>query len=300
MAVLFSTEHLAKKIGKSNRRPKDRAKQAHPMTPLWDKHREHLKTLTLGVDIAFLHNSPEWAAATAVLEIGTGKTAFLEHLIDYFPEKEYVSLKLTSNDAPTTETSERPGTISSVAMNVEAVDSIAPDHLGRYDIIFLHSMSREIASPRAFIQGAFRLLKPGGTLIIYELNDERIAFRPDAGFSVFFEELPALRIATSEHRCDWNDLLRAGYAAGFSVKACRDVLFPTSYGDNKRHLTKIVSQLLDLAEQSGVIEWNFASARRALQRWSSDSSAFGQFAVRRIQLKRPGGWLRKLWSFIFG
>jgi len=291
VSVIFSTEHLAKKAGKPTEVERPDAHAA-----LWEKHRELMRTLTLGVDIAYLHNLREWGKAETVLEIGSGRGKFLEQLIEYFPEKEYVGLDTSKKAKEASATSGRPGTISIVSM---ALSDMNPSHFERYDIIFVHSFSQNIASPQAFLKQVYRLLKPGGSVILYEMNDEKIAFRPDPGFGAFFDELPGLREVTSRHFCLWKDLVRSANGVGFSILAHSDVLFPSSYGDNKRHLGKIVSQLLEIAEHSGEMEWNFASARRALSRWSGDSSSFGQFAIHRLVLRRPGGWLRRLFGWLF-
>lgn len=255
-----------------------------------------MRQLTLGVDIAFLHNLPEWERADSVLEIGAGKGKFLEALLDYFPEKEYVGLDIARSKDGDSGTSRRPGTISTVQ---STLSDLSTEHFERYDIIFIHSYSRQVAVPHKFLKHIYRLLRPGGSLIIYEMNDDKIAFRPDPGFAAFFDELPALRAAMSPTHCHWKDLVRVATGCGYSIRANSDVLFPSSYGDNKRHLGRIVSQLLEIAEVSDEMEWNFASARRALQRWSSDPSSFGQFAIRRIVLRRPGGFLRMIFNFLF-
>lgn len=289
--VFYSTEHLANKVGK-----KQDSAPAPAHSPLWEKHRELMRQLTLGVDIAFLHNLPEWSRAESVLEIGAGKGKFLEALLDYFPEKEYVGLELGRSKDGDSTTRHRAGTISIVK---STLSELSAEHVARYDIIFIHSYSSHIAVPHKFLKHVYQLLKPGGSLIIYEMNDEKIAFRPDPGFTAFFDELPGLRDALSPTHCHWKDMVRVAASCGYSIRANSDVLFPSSYGDNKRHLGRIVAQLLELAETSDVMEWNFAAARRALQRWSSDPSSFGQFGIRRIVLRRPGGLLRMIFNFLF-
>lgn len=293
--AIYSTEHLAGKLGKKTEEKS--APETSALTPLWEKHRDLMRHLTLGVDIAYLHNLPDWERASSVLEIGCGKGRFLESLLDYFPEKEYVGidfLKKTKTEDETSSSS-RPGTINIINAPIYAVGK---SHYEKYDIIFIHSLAREIPQAKQFMRQVYRFLKPGGTLIIYEMNDENIYFRPEQGFAAFFEELPALKAALPGSHGNAKDLLRAASQSGLNLKTDRDVLFPSSYGDNKRHLSKIVSQLLEIAEKSDEMEWNFATARRSLQRWTSDPSSFGQFAIRRVVMRRPGGLFRRLLRFL--
>ena len=117
-------------------------------------------------------------AFSTLLEVGCGVGAQTKHLLDYWPH-----LRITSIDRNSSHLTSAAQYLSNeiasgrVALkNVNAED--LPFHSDSFDVVLTIWVLEHASHPRRILEEALRVLRPGGLLILNEVDNETFGFTP--------------------------------------------------------------------------------------------------------------------------
>jgi 2-polyprenyl-3-methyl-5-hydroxy-6-metoxy-1,4-benzoquinol methylase len=125
------------------------------------------------------------ARCRRVLEIGCGSGAFLQRLSDRGIEA--CGLEMNPEAIAS-------ATARGLAVTDRRLEDVAAAEPGRYDAVCAFQVLEHVADPRRFLDGALRLLQPGGRLVL--------SMPDSAGFLRF--DVPGLLNAPPHHVTQWS------------------------------------------------------------------------------------------------
>lgn len=250
----------------------------------WDQLLAHQVDLLLADELMVLRDVPAWRDARRVIDAGCGNGYYLSRLAGFYPDKDYVGVDISAE------------LIAAARLQNPQHEFLTGDFLtadvAPADVVVMRFLVQHLKDFPSILQGAERMLKPGGTLIIIESDMSRSEIRPVPG--AFHRMLLAYHVASASQGGLKTELLtdvrklvadsNRNWAVTGEQEARTVRVGP--FCDSK--LVSVFLKWVDLAERSAMFAFDFASVRDELALWAKQPAAFVSLSTRLFVLEpRP-------------
>ncbi len=236
----------------------------------------------LPYEISHLLGSQVWAKAARVLDAGCGNGYFLSRLRQFFPEKDYTGLDISSELVEAARDNSGLHGVRIVHQDFFEFES------DPYDVVIMRLIVQHMAGLDRILERLNRLVTKGGTVFIVE---------PDPSVFLNYPRTPLFEKLLQDYveRTNSAGLNRGRLANLFSnieeegcwrLRGDTTVVAPSIGPFENSSLAQIFSLWIDLFERVPGLNVSFASVRKEIDCWSSQNFAFNQIGIRFIELER--------------
>jgi 2-polyprenyl-3-methyl-5-hydroxy-6-metoxy-1,4-benzoquinol methylase len=248
---------------------------------IWSEMQQLQSDFCLPQEMSFYFTSPQWHAATRVLDLGTGNGYYLKKVAAHFPEKIYHGVDSSSELIAI---AGKDMTIS----NVTFAHRDLFDESQTHDFVIMRLLLQHLSDVPTALDHVAGLTNPGGSALIIDAHDPLRFFYPALPeFMQFFTTYAEHEQKAGRNRHVSSLVQRAIAGSSFwRLEGTLQLLIPSTIPGNLDLFTKTYGRLVDLVETVGELQYDFEAVRRAWQRWSAKPGAYTQVGLNLILLSR--------------
>jgi len=252
---------------------------------LWKQQLYYQWQVTRHNDISFLYNQASWLKAKHVLEVGCGTGHFLEHIASQFSDKLYKGVDIHPDVL------RRGAFIRRRNPHVQLYRAnllwSQPKWKSSFDFVIARLVLQHLPSIDEFLARMSEVLKPRGTLLIYDANDTLMKWSPAVpSLESLLEKLSQSQKKAGVGRSWWNRIRSASGAHSFEIIHSTDIVFSSAGDEQKRALFRMFNNLGPLVVKHFGLNVELRRYRRELLTWLNDPNSYGQFGMRAILLRK--------------
>lgn len=252
---------------------------------LWEKLLEYQTDFALPLELIFYYQSQGWLESRSVIELGIGNGYYLSKLIEFFPAKEYKGIDINPFYVESARNRFLTEINRKINISIELQDLF--DINEKFDCVITRLVVQHLNSIEAFLQQAFRILNPGGTLLIIDSHDSTIFFSPKLPYMEDF--LETLRKSEKKHARDRDAAFTIkNVADNFGLQLTKEMLLtiPSTISDNKEMFLNTYKTVFDIVSQDYRIEFDYPSLKQELNDWFSYPNSYTQIGLHIASYKR--------------
>jgi SAM-dependent methyltransferase len=234
--------------------------------------------LAFPVEVPFFIACDDWRSARRVVDLGCGTGEYLASLGAQFPDKQYTGVECDARYVARAEAlfRDRPSGPHAVTL----VQGDAFEVSGEFDAVVARLLAQHLEQPERLFEIAGRLLSASGTLIVIESVDAERCFVPaipevEEIFAVFRKA----RRQAGRDRDAGLLLTRSAERHAFALHQQRTVVAPSTLGDRRRLFVETYGNVFSILQADFGIDWDFARANRALERWHQTPGSYAHIGV---------------------
>jgi SAM-dependent methyltransferase len=248
---------------------------------IWNQMQRIQTDFAFAQELSFYHTSPRWHSAKTVLDIGTGNGYYLSKLAAHFPDRVYHGVDSSAELIAIAEK-------EAGSRNVSFANRSVFDITEPYDFILMRLVLQHLNDIPAALDHIGALVTPGKAAGIIDACDPLRFFYPDfPEFTAFFAAYTEHERKAGRDRRVSSCVQQAVASSGiWRLGGTLQLLIPSTIPGNLDRFTRTYMLLLDLVEQAGELQYDFAAVRAAWQIWSKTSRAYMQVGLNLIQLDR--------------
>jgi SAM-dependent methyltransferase len=230
---------------------------------------------------AYLQTFEPWRAARHVLDVGCGNGYYLSRLQSEFPQKLYFGIDLSRELIAEARTRHSGPDLRFAQANL--FDFSPPR---RFDLVVMRFLVQHLTDLAAVIERAERLATVDGGLLVVE---------PDLGasrntpatprFEELLERFEAVRKADGRMKGRLDEFGAIAARAGWRLERDHHLMVTTPRPIENAQLLPVYFRWIELCENSGLLAYPFAEARRELTDWAADNSAVSAICLRFLYLR---------------
>jgi len=248
---------------------------------IWNQIQRLQTDFALAQELTSYYTSTEWHAAKTVLDLGTGNGYYLKKLAAYFPNKIYRGVDISSELITIAEKETRGGNVSFSHCNLFDVTE-------RYDFVLMRLLLQHLDDIQAVLDHVATLINSGGSALIIDAHDALRFFHPNlhefTGFFAAYAEYE-WRAGRDRHVAKRVEQALESNAA-WRPGATLQLLIPSTIPGNLNLFTQTYTLMVDLVEQTGELQYDFAAVKEAWRRWSERPDAYAQVGLNLIRINR--------------
>ncbi len=248
---------------------------------IWDIMQRVQVDFAFAQELSFYYTSPEWHKAQTVLDVGTGNGYYLAKLANRFADKHYHGIDSSGELVAIASHEAHPPFVSFTACDLATME-------GQYDFVLARLLLQHLDDIPCALDKFASLTRAGGSLLIIDSHDAYRFFSPDLPeFKEFFAAYTAHELVAGRNRkvSQQTDLAIAASSV-WRKHATLDLLIPSTLAGNMDLFTKTYTLFIDLVEQAGEMNYDFAKVKESWIKWAMNPNAYTQVGLTLTQLKR--------------
>lgn len=247
---------------------------------LWNKLLRHQIAFYSVQDLALFHNLEAWHQSGRVLEIGCGTGEFLKTLCERYPDKKYIAIDHSYEALQQARKRLKPHSVRIFQDDIYNFDL----GLEKVDFIILRFVTQELPDINLLMTKLRKLLKPGGTILFVEANDEMASMTPR---TPEFERLFKYIMRAKKSRYDHGSALRnASEHFGYRRILDRDVPVTAVHVAEKRRFRQLVLNMSEVVNRESQGKVDQVKVYRQLKSWLQDPHSYAQFGLNYLVLQK--------------
>ena len=255
--------------------------QSMTLTDYWDRLQRLQTDLCISQELAAYYTCPQWEKARTVLDVGTGNGYYLRKIAGRFPEKVYrgidtsreyieIARKDGREDAP------------------QFLHCDLFDATGRYDFVIMRLLLQHLPDIGKALGKVADIVNAGGSALVLDAHDPTRFYLPDVPeFRSFFKAYAEFEARQGRDRAVASHL-------GTLIETCPEwklgrtiqLLIPSTIPGNMDLFRETYALVLDLVENHGKFQYDFAKVREAWRRWCELDGAYTQVGLTIIRIDR--------------
>lgn len=252
---------------------------------LWEKLMQYQTDLALPLELIFYYQSQSWLASRSVIDLGTGNGYYLSKLIECFPDKEYRGVDIEPFYVKAARRSFSEEKYEKIKIKIDLEDLF--DVREKFDCVIARLVVQHLNSIEAFLQQAFQLLNPGGTLLIIDSHDPLRFFYPQLPYMKSFFEI--LRKSQKEFGGDRDAaFIIKTLADNFGFQPIQEMLLtiPSTIPGHKTLFLNSYETVLEIVRQDYQVEFDYPALKQEWKDWFSCPNSYTQLGVQMGSYKR--------------
>ena len=248
----------------------------------WDQLLEAQTDVFFPHEIEFFLSCPPWSRARAVLDVGCGNGYYLSKLKTFFPQKSYTGIDVAPRLVDIAGSN---AASAGIAFHAADFFDYRPDQ--RFDVVLMRLIGQHMRGIGDVLERAGELLNEGGSVVVIEPDPDNFANRPRT--PMFDELLRAVKTHAGQQERNKSDLTGLGQSfAGVPgwrlAQHVRKTVPHTGPFANTR-LLHMLRLWIDILEGAGEIDFPFDDARREIEAWAEDRTAYNQIGIQTLVLE---------------
>ncbi len=255
--------------------------QKRAVLDIWNQMQRLQTDFAIAQELSFYYTSPQWHAATTVLDLGTGNGYYLRKIADRFPNKLYHGIDVSAELIAIAET-------EAGGENVFFSHRSIIDVEETYDFVLIRLLLQHLDDIQASLDHIASLTHPGGSAFIIDAHDPVRFFHPELPeFMAFFAAYAAYeREAGRDRRVASRVGQAISSSAVWRIGDTLQLLIPSTIPGNLDLFAKTYALLVDLVEQAGGLQYDFPTVKESWLRWSKRPDAYAQVGLNLIRIDR--------------
>jgi len=248
---------------------------------IWNKIQQIQTDFAIAQELTYYYTSPEWHHAKKVLDLGTGNGYYLRQIACRFPEKNYHGVDISEDFIAIAEKEAAGGTVSFSQRGLL-------DVTGAWDFVLMRLLLQHVEDVEAVLEHVADLTLPGGTALIIDAHDSRRYFHPPLPeFMDFFAAYAEHERKGGRDRCVAERVQQAiGSTVRWRLGDTLQLLIPSTITGNLDLFTETYALFVELVEQIGELEYDFATVKQAWRRWTRRADAYTHVGLKLMRIDR--------------
>ena len=251
---------------------------------IWDEIQCVQTDFCFAQEIPAFYMSESWIkSARTVLDVGTGNGYFLKKISDLFPDKLYSGIDISKEFIGRAKQEHKDDNISYAVQNYFDVSEC-------YDFLIMRLFWQHL--PLDQLESALmkleQITKKGSSVLICDAWDKVRVFEPD------LPEFKKVIAAYTEHQSGTNRdrniverlLQEIAQNESWGIKSDLKIIIPSTVNDNLKLFRRVYDLWIRLFECLRNIEIDFTPAKKELEKWKQNKTAYTQAGLRIIQFDR--------------
>ena len=257
------------------------ATRAPSILDIWDQMQRLQTDFALPQELTFYYTSPHWQVAKRILDLGTGNGYYLSKIAARFPGRAYHGVDSSTELIAIAEKEAARGQLS--FSHGTLFDVTEP-----FDFVLMRLLLQHLDDIPAVLDHVATLTTPGHAALIIDADDLVRFFHPE------LPEFTRFCAAYSNHERKAGRERRVAARVEHAITSGRrwtlggtlQLLIPSTIPGNLDLFTRTYALLVDLVEQAGELDYDFASVKRAWRQWSARPDAYTQVGLYLIRIDR--------------
>lgn len=241
---------------------------------IWNRIMKYQVDFSFPLELPVILDLEPWRAADRVLDLGSGDGYYATRLATYFPNKHYTCIDID-------ERALEAGKTQFAGLTPSPIDFHFGDALqfaGDFPIAVARLLVQHLETPDDLLKAAPNFLRPGGTLLVIDSNDQSRLFWPDEQchrIETFFRNFAEYQPG----RIHSSIMTEVATNHGFQVEMNRTILIPSSIPTYKDVFYKSYQLFFEIVQKHYGMEFDYQSLFLDLQEWARSQRTYAQIGV---------------------
>ncbi len=251
------------------------------LTEIWDRLQRLQTDFCISQELPAYYTCPQWEKARTVLDVGTGNGYYLRKITGRFPEKVYCGIDISKEFIDIARKDGREDAIQFLHGDLF-------DATGRYDFVIMRLLLQHLPDITKALGKVAEIINANGSALIIDAHDPVRFYRPDVPeFRRFFEAYAEIEAQQGRDRAvasRLGELIKA--CPGWKLGRTIQLLIPSTIPGNMDLFRETYALVIDLAENQGKFQYDFANVKEAWHRWCELDGAYTQVGLSIVRIDR--------------